>query len=326
MRNFTGAGFTPPRGLVDVLPDEAERVFDLAHRLIRTLRERRYRLVLTPLLDYIETFAASGEPHLDEKTMKIIEWESGKVMALRGDFTPQIARLASALLRTQKDLPQRFAYFGPVLKVDLRKAAKKREVAQVGAELIGKPGPAGDREIIELCTHLLLSTGLRDFVLQVGDVRFLKSLARGATDRSLTKKEWPNLNLAGLEADSPARIPELEGGPELIDRVRRRVRNAEAQRALRELAGTVRGIGAPKGRYSIHVDLAEVRDLHYYTGLFFQVFHRDLTTPVATGGRYDRLLRKFGRDLPATGFAVDLSALSRLVPSGSRVRRVAGSR
>ncbi len=311
---------TPPKGLRDALPDEAEPSFFLASRLVPHLVKRGYRMVRTPLLEYLETFSASGEPALDERTLKLIEWETGKIMALRTDFTPPIARLAASLTDGRKP-PLRFSYCGPVLKFDLRKSTKKREELQLGAELIGRGGVQGDREIIEICVSLLRHAGLKRFVVQVGDVRFLHSVARGASARSLRKKEWPALHLGGLAAGPGGTRPVLEGSPAVLARLARSVRDRRARAALTGLRQSLRAILRDRKGFRVHVDLGEVRDLHYYTGLFFQVFHPDTTDPVATGGRYDGLVKKFGRDLPATGFAVDLALLSQLVGRTKRESR-----
>lgn len=266
---------------------------------------------------------------MDERLLKIVEWETGRVMAVRSDFTPQIARLAGGLLRHARP-PFRFCYFGPVLKFDLRRGTKKHEEVQVGAELIGPGGAGADGEIIELCVSLLRDAGLRGFVVQLGDVRFLRAVTQGASARALGKKEWPALKLGGLVGRRSGAAPALEGPSSILRSLAGRVKSAAARKVLSDLGQTARRINRRRSGFELRVDLGEVRDLHYYTGAFFQVFHPSASGAVAAGGRYDRLLSRFGHSHPATGFALDLRTLSGILSGPARstrhVPRLAGSR
>lgn len=312
-----------PDGVRDHLPGEAEQLHRVRRILLSTLDARGYQRVMTPSIEYLDVLLR-GTDLSEDRIFKLVEPETGQVVALRPDITPQIARMVATALRDQPP-PLRLHYYGAVFRLHGRHSGGRCEVYQVGAECLGVPGAQGDAEVLSLLAELLDAAGFDDFTLDLGHAAFLRSaLARGfpnAGDREAAEAALRRKDLAGLEelasSSSPVRmqpliqaLPGLYGAlTETTARARQLTQRPELIEALDELdalgeATSAQGFG---GRLS--VDLGEVRGLRYHTGIVFQAFVSGPGRPLGGGGRYDGLTARYGRPMPATGFALDLGAV-----------------
>jgi ATP phosphoribosyltransferase regulatory subunit len=267
------------------------------------------------------------------EVLRFVEPESGEVAALRPDMTPQIARMIATRLRGRA-LPFRLGYEGTVLRRRSGRARKHRQIPQVGVELAGVYGPEGDLELLALAVDALRAAGLERFQIDMGDAGVIRALLsplpaehQALISAALACKDPTEVGEVCSAIGAPhgaalAALPLLHGGrAELREGVRRLAGTpaaaaAERLEALFESA-TARGLAA-----HVTADLGEVRGFAYYTGPMFHVYAPGTGDAVGSGGRYDELLARFGWDLPAAGFAVDLDRVAEALKAAGRIHRV----
>ena len=309
-----------PLGLRDLTPDHSAHLAELSARLQEVFRTFRYRRVLLPTLERLEVVERGLSPAALAGVLKFVEPGSGEVVAIRPDITPQIARLYAARPDALPD-PARLCYDGPVLRAREARAGRPREVYQAGVELLGAGGPAADAEALVVLRRALDRVGLSHAVLEAGHARFAEAvlsaagLRAGARERAmdaLSRKDEAALGALAREARGPSRsreaLPALATlyGEGALARARRVARAVPAAGGpLGELESALR-LARRRGVGAVDVDLGEVRGLGYYTGITFAGYAPGAGSAVASGGRYDGLLARFGRPGPAIGFAVDL--------------------
>lgn len=310
-----------PPGTRDVLPGEMTELRDIGDALRRTFDGAGYGEVTTPTMEY-EDVLRRGDEGVAGASYRLFD-EQGNVLALRSDMTIPIARLV-ATRYAQQDPPFRFSYLGRAYRAVQPHRGLQREFFQSGAELIGRPGPEGDAEILALGCETLEAAGLADFRLGLGDAALYRSLLESLEVRpevgsalleELVLRDYVGLERrvreAGLDPNL-AELPRLRGGPEVLERaaalggggLAEPVSHAVAAlRACYELL-EAQGLGE-----RVIFDLGLVHDLGYYTGVIWEVYDPALGFPLGGGGRYDDLVGRFGRDLPAAGFALYVERL-----------------
>jgi ATP phosphoribosyltransferase regulatory subunit len=291
-----------PPGTRDVLPDEMRELRAISARMRETFERAGYGEVHTPALEYDEVLRR-GEEHAAGARYRTFD-EKGEVLALRSDMTIPIARVVGTRY-ADASLPLRFCYFAHAWRAVERGVGEPREFLQGGLELIGTEGPEGDAEVVTLTIAALDAAGLRRHRIGIGDGSLYRTLLRDLRvpeDRHMPLLEClSRRDLVGLErvvSDLPARellvgLPERRGGPEVLE-------HAEGLRAL-HAALERRGVAD-----RVIYDLGLVRELGYYTGAVFEVYDPAVGFALGGGGRYDELLGRFGRALPACGVALDL--------------------
>jgi ATP phosphoribosyltransferase regulatory subunit len=243
-----------------------------------------------------------------------VEPGSGEVVAIRPDITPQIVRLYAARPDALPD-PARLCYDGPVLRAREARAGRPREVYQAGVELLGAGGPTADAEALAILRKALDRVGLDAAVIEVGHARFAGAVLDAAGLRSAPRAEAEEA-LSRKDEGTLSRLAGKARGALQARKVLPSLATLYGEGALsrgRQLARAVPGAAAPLG---------EVRALGYYTGITFAGYAPGAGSAVASGGRYDGLLARFGRPGPAIGFAVDLEfatqALERRTPRRTR--------
>ncbi len=282
---------------------------------VRAVFEREgYGEVWTPALEYDTVLARGGGL---PPAYRVFD-DHGEVLALRTDMTVPIARLVSTRYPTAEP-PLRLCYFAHAYRGVRPHRGQMREFLQAGIELIGAPSPGGTAEALTVLCHALDATGLRGYRIGLGDAslypRLLRSLnvdeasdepliaALVARDFVALEGALGALELADAEAELLLRVPQLRGGPEILGDPEGPV--AAAVTGLRR----VHGLLAPEVAERVIFDLGLIRDLDYYTGAVFDVYDPALGEPLGGGGRYDELLGRFGRSLPAVGFALGIDQL-----------------
>jgi ATP phosphoribosyltransferase regulatory subunit len=291
-----------PPGTRDVLPDEMRELRAISDRMRAAFEEAGYGEVHTPALEYEEVLRRGDERAAGARYRTFDD--QGDVLALRSDMTIPIARVV-ATRYADVEPPLRFCYFAHAWRAIERGVGEPREFLQGGLELIGAEGAAGDAEVVSLTIEALDAVGLRRHRIGIGDGSLYRSLLQELEvpeDRHMPLLEClSRRDLVALErvvADLPERellveLPTLRGGPEVLE-------HAEGLRGLHELLEE-RGVA---GR--VIFDLGLVRELGYYTGAVFEVYDPAVGFTLGGGGRYDELLGRFGRGLPACGVALDL--------------------
>jgi ATP phosphoribosyltransferase regulatory subunit len=235
------------------------------------------------------------------------------VLALRSDMTIPIARVV-ATRYADATPPLRFSYVARAWRATDRGVGEPREFLQAGIELIGVPGADGEAEVVALTIEALNAAGLRRHRVGVGDGALYRSLLssfgvpeeahlpmlEALSRRDLVGLEGHvrKLGLGDAEREVLLRLPELRGGPEVLERA-----EGAALEDLRRLHGLLveRGVAD-----RVIFDLGLVRELGYYTGAVFEVYDPAVGFTLGGGGRYDNLIGRFGHDLPACGLAVDV--------------------
>ena len=308
---------TPP-GTRDVLPDEMRELRELAAGLRRAFQDAGYGEVRTPALEY-EDVLRRGDDRAAAPGFRLFD-SDGHVLALRSDTTVPIARLV-ATRYADAEPPLRLCYFAHAFRAAERGRGQSIEFLQGGLELIGPSAPEGDVEVVALVLGALEQAGLRRHRIGLGDAslyeRLLETLEVAPEQRGPLLERLGRRDLVGLERKvdelglrGEARellvtLPTLRGGPEVLDRVRGPLVGPaiESLRRCYELLAE-RGVAD-----RVIVDLGLVLELGYYTGAVFELYDPAVGFALGSGGRYDDLLGRFGRPLPACGIALHLERL-----------------
>jgi ATP phosphoribosyltransferase regulatory subunit len=303
-----------PPGTRDVLPDEMRELRAISERMRTHFEQAGYGEIHTPALEYDEVLRR-GEERAAGARYRTFD-EEGNVLALRSDMTIPIARVVATRYRAVEP-PLRFCYFARAWRAAERGVGEPREFLQGGIELIGVPAPEAEAEVVALTIAALEAAGLRRHRVGVGDGSLYRRLlaSLGVPTQShvdllecLSRRDLVGLDrlVGGLELgrrerDLLVRLPEVRGGRQVLARADGLVGDAiDGLRALHEQLEE-RGVGD-----RVIFDLGLVRELGYYTGAVFEVYDPAVGFALGGGGRYDELLGRFGRDLPACGIALDV--------------------
>ena len=294
-----------PSGTRDVLPDELRELRAITEGIRGVFEARGYGEVATPALEYEEVLVR-GDAAAADPAYKLFD-EHGDVLALRSDMTIPIARVVATRYPTA-ELPLRFCYFQHAYRSVQPQRGQPREMLQAGVELVGAPGPEGTAEVLTVLCEALEAAGLENWRVGLGDAslypRLLDRIGVPEAARPQILHELVTRDYVGLAREVEAfgapellELPQRRGGPEILD-----VPEAEGLAALNELL-------PPQVAERMIFDLGLTRPLSYYTGAVFEVYDAAFGTPIGGGGRYDDLLGRFGRPLPACGWALDVERL-----------------
>jgi ATP phosphoribosyltransferase regulatory subunit len=307
-----------PEYIEDILPAEAQRIEGLRRQILDLFFGRKYELVMPPLLEYMDSLLTGTGHDLELRTFKVVDQLSGRMMGLRADITPQVARIDAHLLNRKG--VTRLCYCGSVLHTRPQSPGATREPLQIGAEMYGAAGVEADVEILELLCQALALAGVRNARIDIGHVAVFRGIAHSAKVgrereaalfEALQRKDAPALKELSRKLPEKARdalllLPNLYGGAEVIDEAEKRLpRLAEVTQALATLRKLAKACTLPAS-----FDLAELRGYHYHSGVVFDAYCDGVSGAVARGGRYDEVGKAFGRARPATGFSIDLRSLA----------------
>jgi ATP phosphoribosyltransferase regulatory subunit len=317
-----------PSGTRDVLPVEMGELRAMTDRIRGVFERAGYGELYTPALEYESTFeraqSAGSRP-----AYRLFD-EQGNVLVLRSDMTVPIARVVASRY-PHEEPPLRFCYFAHAYRGVRPQRGQSREFLQAGVELIGAGAPEGTAEIVTVLCQALDAAGLKTYKIGLGDVSLypallealavpleaseliLSELARG--DFVAVEREIGTLGLSAHDAELLLRVPRTRGGPEVL---------ADLSGPLHDAVTgmlEIHALLAPKVAERVIFDFGLVRSLGYYTGAVFQVYDPAFGVPLGGGGRYDELLGKFGRPLPAVGFALNVERLHIALTGEERTRQ-----
>ena len=312
-----------PEHIEDVLPVEAARVERLRRRILDLFYGHGYELVVPPMLEYLDSLLTGTGHDLDLKTFKLVDQLSGRMLGLRADMTPQVARIDAHLLNRQG--VTRLCYAGTVLHTQPSGLLRTREPMQIGAEIYGHQGLESDIEIQALMLAALQATGVDGVHLDLGHVSVFRSLiTRSGTSAQLEAelfqvlqaKDVPALRESSQGMDGPTRealmlLPELYGGVDVLSTARRRLPQYPELTSCLDALEQI-GLQLNGSVKELCFDLAELRGYHYHSGVVFAAYAGRRPDAIARGGRYDEVGRAFGRARPATGFTMDLRELAEM--------------
>jgi len=315
-----------PEYVEDILPAEAARIERLRRTILDLFAVHGYQLVMPPLLEYVDSLLTGTGHDLDLRTFKLVDQLSGRMLGMRADITPQVARIDAHLLNRAG--VTRLCYAGSVLHTLPSDMNRTREPLQIGAEIYGHRGVESDIEVERLMMQAMAKAGIADAYLDLGHVAIFRALVRRAkiaasleSDlfRAMQLKDAPSLRVLTRKLESTTRealaaLPDLYGGREVLAAAAKRLpRYPEIRNALHDLK---RLSDALSDVARIRFDLAELRGYHYHSGVVFAAYAQGWSNALARGGRYDEVGKAFGRARAATGFSMDLRELASARPNG----------
>ncbi|MBB1076925.1 ATP phosphoribosyltransferase regulatory subunit [Rhodoferax sp. 4810] len=307
-----------PDHIADVLPSEARHIEELRRDLLDAARCYGYELVMPPLLEHLESLLTGAGEALDLQTFKLVDQLSGRMLGLRADSTPQVARIDAHLLN--RSGVTRLCYCGPVLHTLPAGPHATREPLQFGAEIYGHAGLEADIEVLTLALDCLKAAKVGNPSVDLADARLVKSLLSGLSlsasqlallYAALAAKDSPEL--ASLARDLPVQIRQglltlvqLYGDASVLIEAEKVLPPlpgvAEALQNLKQLATYLPGV-------QVTFDLADLQGYAYYTGTRFAIYAPGAGGALVRGGRYNQVGAVFGRNRPAAGFSLDLKTL-----------------
>lgn len=289
-----------PSGTRDVLPDELRELRVITDAMRGVFDRFEYGEVATPALEY-EAVLTRGDSAAADPAYRLFD-EHGNVLVLRSDMTIPIARVVATRYGSA-EIPLRFSYIAHAYRAVRQHRLQPREILQAGIELVGAPGPSGTAEAVTVLCAALDAAGLKSYRVGLGDAslfgRLLESHGVPEGARHAILRELASRDMVGLERELSG-----VGAADLLDVARARggVDIVPEGEPLREVFALLSDDVAER----VIFDLGLVRTLGYYTGPVFEVYDAAFGSPLGGGGRYDDLLGRFGRSLPACGWALDV--------------------
>jgi ATP phosphoribosyltransferase regulatory subunit len=314
-----------PENIEDVLPRQALRLERMRRIVLDQFQQHGYMLVMPPMLEYVESLLSGVGHDMDLATFKLVDQLSGRMMGLRADTTPQVARIDAHVLNRRG--VTRLCYVGSVLHTRPAGLGKSRELLQAGAELYGHAGLDADIEVQQLMLETLRAIGLTDIKLDIGHSSIFRVLveaagltptAREAAFAAVTAKDVPYLNAqAGddIHRRALAALPTLYGAAasDVFTCARAALpAHPRIVEAITELETVAAHFAAQS--IAVSVDFSELGGFDYESGIAFAAYASGASEAIARGGRYDDIGHVFGRARPATGFSMDLKSLLPLIP------------
>ena len=292
--------------------------------LLRTFDLWGFRRIIPPLLEFDDVMAAGTGEELRGKTFRFDDRQTGRLLAVPPDITPQVARMVATRMKSLP-LPHRLSYSGRVLRHAESGSGRSRELLQVGVELIGLDSPEADAEIAAMAVQSLKELGFERFSIDLGQVEFFRGImaasglppaavarlvtAVSSKDASAVAELLKEFTVSEESAREITALPRLFGGREVLAEAGRIVANDRSRRALANLTEVVDILDRYGVSDYLTIDLGEIRGLNYHTGVTMEGFVTGGGAPVCSGGRYDTLTGVYGFDAPATGFAFNLLTL-----------------
>jgi ATP phosphoribosyltransferase regulatory subunit len=314
-----------PDGVDEILPPRANKLETLRREILDLYRSWGYELVITPLIEFLDSLMIIPSEELHLQTFKVVDQLSGRTMGVRADITSQVARIDAHVLQSKG--PARLCYAGSTLMTKPGSMLSSRSPIKIGAELYGHSGSSSDLEVISLMLETLRCAGIANVQLALGHVGIYHSLVENLDlDEDLEQKIF-----TAIQRKSPKDLADLlmpiKSHPELL-----RMLTAlpglcgditvldDAEEALYKAPGSVaenihqlrelsRQIQASYPEQSLYFDLSELRGYEYHTGVVFGAYCKGHGQSIAKGGRYDNIGAGFGRARAATGFDCDLKTL-----------------
>ena len=316
-----------PEGVDEILPPRAMLLEQMCRKLIDLFSSWGYEFVIPPMMEYLESLLTATGEDLDLQTYKITDQLSGRLMGIRADITPQVARIDAHLLK--RNVPTRLCYLGSVLHSRTNSSGDSRSPLQLGAELFGHEGVSSDIEIVKLMLATLDAVRISNICLDVGHIGIFRSLISKSQLNSMQESEvfeivkrkakdelkifYKKLKINDDSSKAMLDLIDLHGDAGILD---------DAIHAFDKLSPDIRKYVnevktltdsiIDKFDVSINIDLSELRGYNYHTGMIYTAFVPNEGKGIAFGGRYDDIGSAFGKARPATGFSTDMKQLLEL--------------
>lgn len=312
-----------PEGVRDIYDRECARKNIVEQRILRQMQLFGYSAIETPMFEFFDIFAKERGSVSDREMYKFFDRYNNTVV-LRPDMTPAIARCVTKFYG-EETMPQRLCYLGHTFTNSASYKGRLYEVTQSGAELIGDDSPQADAEMIAMVIQSLRSAGLKEFQVELGEVEFFRGLLEEAgiseEEGDELRELIENKNYFGVEdyisnvlkkadfKDVFLKLPELFGSVDNIRQAKEMTKNQRAQSAIDRLEKVHQILKEYGLTEYISYDLGMLSKFSYYTGIIFKAYSYGIGDYMVSGGRYDKLLVQFGRDISAIGFAITIDRL-----------------
>ncbi len=304
-----------PEGVRDIYNSECERKQVLQDRLFGILKQYGYQAIETPTFEYFDVFSREVGTTASKELFKFFDRE-GNTLVMRPDFTPSIARSAAKYYHDE-DMPIRFGYMGNTYINHHSLQGRLKETTQLGAELIGDDSVSADAEIVAMMIRCLKTAGLKEFQVSIGHIDFFKGLIEEAKLEEEVEFELreliSNKNHFGVEEllaehNIPEdvktcleKMPELFGSIDVLKEAKKMVGNEKSKASIERLEAIYKALKVYGVEDYITFDLGMVSKYKYYTGVIFKAYTYGVGEALITGGRYNSLLKHFGKDSAAIG-------------------------
>ena len=324
-----------PEGTRDLLFQSARALRSAENAIRGALEDQGYSEIVTPTIEFYDMFNQANPAHDQESMLKVID-RSGRICVVRPDNTTPVARVAATRL-DDAALPVRLYYSQKVFRSVSGDHGHKGEFLQIGAELIGADGTEADLDILSAAFAALAKTGADSFRIELGHAELYKALVAelgvDETEAEEIRRLIENKSFAALVdalapyGDVPAArvlraIPQLFGGREVLDEVEKLTGNVRVLGAVAYLRRLYDALSAAGYGESILIDLGLVHEMGYYTGVMFRGYVGGAGAAILSGGRYNGLCAKFGRDLPAAGFGIDVESVAEAATAAGSERKI----
>ncbi len=314
-----------PEGIEEILPPCSEQMDRLCREIIDLYTSCGYQLVIPPMIEYMDSLLTGTGEDLDLQIFKLTDQISGRLMGVRADTTPQIARIDAHILKRQ--VPTRLCYFGTVLHTRPENTGGNRSPLQIGAELYGHKGFESDAEVLCLMIETLKKAGIKNIHVDLGHVGVYNNLLKLANlDNDLEAElfdvfqrkamsELDDMIFSGSLSSETGQMFKalitLHGSINEFKEARVCFEgiNPEAKEYLDELQNIIGLVSKRMLDVTFNFDCSELRGYHYHTGIVFTAYMPGNGQGIAFGGRYDDIGSAFGRARPATGFSTDIKTL-----------------
>lgn len=312
-----------PKGVNDILPAECTRKKTVQDTIWSVFASFGYSEVETPAFEYYDCFAGTNGQISQEGMFKFFD-EQGRILTLRPDITTSIARM-SATKQADELRPLRFCYTGNVYRADRTEGVRQREFTQSGIEIIGSYQPAADAEVIAAAIEAALACGIKELHMEIGQVAFFAGLTEqtglnsddveklreriDSKDTSGIKHIIKDLNISEDIKALMIELPYLFGDKTVLDKAEVSGLNEKSKAALDNIREIYELLCLYGLEDYISIDLSMLQSIDYYTGSIFKCYTHGVGFPICAGGRYDKLMGKFGVDEGAVGAAFGINRI-----------------
>ncbi|CAM2740902.1 ATP phosphoribosyltransferase regulatory subunit [Clostridium sporogenes] len=311
-----------PEGMKDILFEESDIKLNIEDQLRKVYKYSGFSEIISPTLEFYDVFNSNIQTIPQEKMYKLFD-NLGRILVLRPDMTTSIGRITGTKMKGCT-YPLKLCYTANIFRVNEKLNGKLGEITQSGIEIIGTKGIRSDVDSIVTAINALLSLGLRNFKIELGEAGFFQALTENMEIKEDNLKKLKeiirNKNCVALKKfldeisskysnkdfEIIENLPKLFGGIETIEEAKALTKNEKALKSLDDIYKIYKsiediGIGA-----YISIDLGMVQNIDYYTGIIFKAYVEEIGDSILSGGRYDNLIQHFGMELPATGFAINV--------------------
>ncbi len=307
-----------PDGVRDIYDNEYKRKRKVMSELHHVLELYSYHDIQTPTFEYFDIFSRDKGSAPSNEMYKFFDRDNN-TLVLRPDITPSIARCVAKYYETE-ELPIRLCYEGNTFINKISHQGKMCEVTQIGGELVNDDSSAADAEILATVVDCFQAVGLEEFQIEVGAVDFFKGVVEEAgldeEEESTIREYIQNKNFFGMQeyvkylniSENLKQVlvsfDQLFGGLEMLECAKGLVQNQRSLCAIERLENVYQALAYYHYEKHVGFDLSMLSDFKYYTGILFKGYTYGTGNAIVSGGRYNTLLRQFGKDAPAIGFAI----------------------